>query len=53
MFLFQVVRTQLKIKGKTGYIFRLKQVIIGPITRILKGKLLELETDVICKTFRM
>jgi hypothetical protein len=53
IYLFQIGRTQLKINGKTGYIFRLKQAVIGPITRALKGKLLELEAGVIPKTFRM
>jgi hypothetical protein len=43
----QVSRAQLIIQGKTGYMFRLKQAIIRPVTRTLKNAVL---IDMVTKT---
>jgi hypothetical protein len=37
-FYFPSCHTQLTVEGKIGYMFRLEQVIIGPLTIILKKK---------------
>ena len=39
IFLFPSSYTQLTILGKIGYMFRLEQAIVRPVTRILKRKI--------------